>query len=883
MYFLSEYAARKPGPVFWIAGLTSLILVLLVLVATLAPGAVPFLWPLTIDTDPENMLEADEPVRVFHNSMKREFGLYDMVVVGVVNTTHPDGVFNVQTLRNVHELTGFAKTLSWQKNGEEQGVIGVDLIAPSTVDNIEQAGPGTVRFEWLMSTPPTTDADAKKIAEKARRIPFLDDTMVSKDGKALALYLPISRKDISYKVASSLREKISSFDAQEEYHITGLPIAQDQFGIEMFKQMAISAPLAMALIFLLMWLFFRNVRFILSPMIVAMLAVIDTMGLLIVSGNTIHIMSSMIPIFIMPIAVLDAVHILSEFFDRYPQYRDRGAALSAVMADLHKPMLFTSLTTSVGFGSLALTPIPPVQIFGLFIGAGVLLAWLLTVTLVPAYIMLMPDKALEGFGKPDEEEEERRSPLDTALSWTGRVSFGKARAVLLGVLVTGIIAAFGIARIQINDNPVKWFSPSHEIRVADRALNERFGGTYMAYLTLSSAGSGEMSGNGLAALDLKLTALPEPARTRLHELLSSDATQNAPDRESLLDILRVRAQEAQDAAIADEDWDAWDEALLALERIEQESEIFKDPEVLRYIESLQEYLGQTGLVGKSNSLPDIVKTVYRELLMGDDKAFRIPDTPSAVAQTLITFQNSHRPRDLWHFVTPDFSRTNIWLQLKSGDNVDMKAVTAAVDRFVSENPPPVPLDHEWFGLTYLNVVWQQKMVSGMLRAFLGSFLVVLAMMAFLFRSFWWGLLSMVPLTFTIVAIYGLIGLIGKDFDMPVAVLSSLSLGLAVDYAIHFLARSRSLREEHETWEETVTAVFGEPARCIARNVIVIGVGFLPLLAAPLLPYRTVGIFISAILLLAGIASLFILPALLTLLEGKMFKTTEIIVKEGETI
>jgi predicted RND superfamily exporter protein len=838
---------------------------------------------MTIDTDPENMLEAEEPVRVFHNTMKKEFGLNDMVVVGVVNSKNPDGVFNVKTLKNVHELAGFAKTLSWEKNGNQEGVIGVDLIAPSTVDNIEQAGPGTVRFEWLMAEPPATEAEAVKVAEKARRIPFLDDTMVSKDGKALALYLPISRKDISYKVASSLREKIRSFNAEEEYHITGLPIAQDQFGIEMFKQMAISAPLAMVLIFVLMWLFFRNVRFILSPMIVAMLAVIDTMGLLIVSGNTIHIMSSMIPIFIMPIAVLDSVHILSEFFDRYPHFKDRGAALSAVMADLHKPMFFTSLTTSVGFGSLALTPIPPVQIFGLFVGAGVLLAWLLTITLVPAYIMLMPDKALEGFGKTDEDENEgkRRSPLDAALLWTGKVSFRKARAVLMGVLVTAIIAVYGITRIQINDNPIKWFTPGHEIRVADRALNERFGGTYMAYLTLSSVQGKGSASKGTAALRERLALMPEPADRRLIEFLDTETARAARDDQTLLELLIDRARDEQDAALTDEEWDLWDEVLLSLGGIAQESEVFKNPDVLRYVESLQTYLGQTGLVGKSNSLSDIVKTVYRELLMGSDEAFRVPDTPAAVAQTLITFQNSHRPRDLWRFVTPDYRRTNLWLQLKSGDNVDMKAVTAAVDRFVSENPPPVPLEHRWFGLTYINVVWQQKMVAGMLRAFLGSFVVVLAMMAFLFRSFWWGLLSMVPLSFTIAAIYGLIGIVGKDYDMPVAVLSSLSLGLAIDYAIHFLARSRDLREKHDNWRETITAVFGEPARSIARNVIVIGAGFLPLLAASLIPYRTVGVFISAILLLAGIASLFILPSLITIFEKQLFPEVVIPEKEGE--
>ncbi len=66
---------------------------------------------------------------------------------------------------------------------------------------------------------------------------------------------------------------------------------------------------------------------------------------------------------------------------------------------------------------------------------------------------------------------------------------------------------------------------------------------------------------------------------------------------------------------------------------------------------------------------------------------------------------------------------------------------------------------------------------------------------------------------------------------------------------------------------------GEPARAIARNVVVVGVGFLPLLAAPLVPYQTVGIFIAAILLAAGFASLMILPSMITLLEKWLFPRT----------
>jgi predicted RND superfamily exporter protein len=64
-----------------------------------------------VDTDPENMLDENEPVRVFHNAAKKEFSLHDVIVLGIVNEKHPEGVFNVETLGRVHELTEFARGL----------------------------------------------------------------------------------------------------------------------------------------------------------------------------------------------------------------------------------------------------------------------------------------------------------------------------------------------------------------------------------------------------------------------------------------------------------------------------------------------------------------------------------------------------------------------------------------------------------------------------------------------------------------------------------------------------------------------------------------------------------------------------------------------------
>ena len=97
----------------------------------------------------------------------------------------------------------------------------------------------------------------------------------------------------------------------------------------------------------------------------------------------------------MPIAVLDSVHILSEFFDYYPRIRSRRLTMEHVMRELFVPMLYTSMTTAVGFASLALVPIPPVQVFGVFVALGVLLAWLLSISFIPAYIFLVRREKIE--------------------------------------------------------------------------------------------------------------------------------------------------------------------------------------------------------------------------------------------------------------------------------------------------------------------------------------------------------------------------------------------------------------------------------------------------------------------------------------------------------
>lgn len=96
---VTNLALHRPKQV--IAGFVIFTITLVVLAGlpTFWPGTFSSLQPLKIDTDPENMLPADAPVRVFHHKMKARLALHDMIVVGVVNEQHPQGVFNRDSLK----------------------------------------------------------------------------------------------------------------------------------------------------------------------------------------------------------------------------------------------------------------------------------------------------------------------------------------------------------------------------------------------------------------------------------------------------------------------------------------------------------------------------------------------------------------------------------------------------------------------------------------------------------------------------------------------------------------------------------------------------------------------------------------------------------------
>ena len=306
------------------------------------------------------------------------------------------------------------------------------------------------------------------------------------------------------------------------------------------------------------------------------------------------------------------------------------------------------------------------------------------------------------------------------------------------------------------------------------------------------------------------------------------------------------------------------------------SEAFKSPEALHALERLQARLSRLPVVGKTVSVADYVKRINRELHNDDPRMETIPDDPEAVGQCLFLFSSSARSTDLANIIDDTYQKANVQIQLKTWDASAMSEVLRTVDDFRRTAPPWISFFPA--GIAYFNLVWNDVVLGDMIRGFALALVAVFLILALNFRSIRWAVVGSMPLLVTIVVIYGVVGWTGKQFDMPIAVLSCLSLGMAVDFSIHFIGRFQQRRMEaggerggaeparsgaaEDATAQALLWTAERPGRGIVRNAILFAAAFSVMLFAPLTPYVTVGAFIVAMMLLSALLTLLLVPALI---------------------
>ncbi len=291
----------------------------------------------------------------------------------------------------------------------------------------------------------------------------------------------------------------------------------------------------------------------------------------------------------------------------------------------------------------------------------------------------------------------------------------------------------------------------------------------------------------------------------------------------------------------------------------------KEPETLRKMEAFGEYLETLPMVSRTQSLADVVKRMNRAFHNDDPAYERIPDTRNAVAQYLLVYSFSADLSDFDQFVDFKFENAQIAARVNSTSSSDIKELTAMTTSYIEKEGANSLFPVVTGFVTILGTL-VDMVVYGQLLSLAVSLILVFLVAAGLFRSAIGGLFISLPLVFAVLVVFGLMGHFGIELNIATAMLSSIVIGVGVDYVIHFLWHYRAhLREHGDPWQ-AVDDTLMISGRGIIVNALSVVIGFSVMLASNFLPIFFFGFLLTISITTCLIAAMVILPVLVTSLQ-----------------
>ena len=274
-----------------------------------------------------------------------------------------------------------------------------------------------------------------------------------------------------------------------------------------------------------------------------------------------------------------------------------------------------------------------------------------------------------------------------------------------------------------------------------------------------------------------------------------------------------------------------------------ESDVFKKPEALRLIDKMQSDTEALHEVGNSFSLADYLKRMNKVMNSDSEEYYTIPESSDMVAQYLLLYEMSGDPENLLKVINYDYNRTNITFQLKGDDSKTISQALAVIRQFeLPFNDMGIRINYAGSG--YKALVFTDLILEGQIRSILMSLVLVLVLLTVMFRSIGAGLVGSVPILLTALISFGVMGLLDIPLSTTTALLSSIAIGIGIDYAIHFLQHYRMNLDTEASRLEAIKKTMAQTGKAISFNAIAVIAGFLVLLFSVFPPNRTLGALVS---------------------------------------
>ncbi|MGM0442221.1 MAG: efflux RND transporter permease subunit [Elusimicrobiota bacterium] len=294
----------------------------------------------------------------------------------------------------------------------------------------------------------------------------------------------------------------------------------------------------------------------------------------------------------------------------------------------------------------------------------------------------------------------------------------------------------------------------------------------------------------------------------------------------------------------------------------QDKNKFKDPEVLDRVLALQnDVQEEIELVGNSFGITDYLKRMNKVMHADKEEYNKIPGSHNLVAQYLLLYEMSGDPDNLWQVVDYDYKKLNLTFQLKSDNSRILNKAIAAVEEHEATLKKD-GIDINYAGSGYKALVFTDLILKGQISSLIISLVVVVLLLSYMFKNFRAGLIGAVPITITAFISFGVMGLLNIPLSTTTALLSSIAIGIGIDYAVHFLEKYKIYLNETNDKLLSAKKTMVHSGKAITFNAIVVIAGFLVLLASVFPPNRQLGALVSLNMFTSFLGTLTVMMVLL---------------------
>lgn len=417
---------------------------------------------LEVRTDGAALYPDESPVVERTRADRRAFHERDRVVALVTarGEGRLDSRSGLRYLKRLHESAQ-----------EVPGVAPLGVRSLATVLDPRPGEPLTAASGFLDEIPEDREA-FETLRARAHDSRLVRGLFLSEDGRAAALYIPAAPEAERDAVVAELERWAGQAETgRYDVRLTGTATAETLLGRRVIEDLTWLVPAMVAVIGALLFLAVGSVGGAVVALAEVGLVLAATLGAMGWWGAPVTLVTTILPVVVMTVAVADEIHLLDRFRRRWEEEGDDGRrrALAAALEEVGRPIVLTSLTTSVAFLSFLSAPMGPVRDFGLFTAVGILLAMVLSFTLLPALILVLPRRWLASG---------RGVPAAGGIPWHERLLLSRPGA---GLVATGLLLAgglIGLGRLSVQDSWVENFDPDSELRAADRAYDEHFWGSH---------------------------------------------------------------------------------------------------------------------------------------------------------------------------------------------------------------------------------------------------------------------------------------------------------------------------------------------------------------------------------------------------------------------